>query len=82
MINAEALCDAAQHYSGVTPLVTEATGSILVGSAVPEDGSLAELSHLGEFGHIENLSFDFSLTGMFKSSTENAPYVSLGHRKA
>jgi subtilisin family serine protease len=70
MINAEALCDAAQQYSGVTPLVTEATGAILVGSAVPEDGSLSRTFTLGDSGHIEDLSFDFSLTGMFKASVE------------
>jgi hypothetical protein len=70
LIDAAALCDAAQEYSGVTPLVTESTGTLQVGALIGENGSLSRTFTLADPCHLEEISFDFSMTGTYLSSIE------------
>lgn len=70
LIDATALVEAAQEFSGVTPLITASTGSVIVGEIIPEDNSLSKTFTLSQLGKVEDIQFDFSLTGLFKSSIQ------------
>lgn len=70
LIDAAALVDAAQEFTGVTPAVTDSTGSLAVGQPVPEDGFLSQQFTLDDIGALEDIQVDFRIEGRFKSSIE------------
>ncbi len=70
LIDAAALVDAAQEFTGVTPATTHATGTLAVGLPVPEDSFLSRQFTLGDIGALEDIQLDFRIEGRFKSAIE------------
>lgn len=70
LIDATALVSAAQEFTGVTPLVTASTGAVAVGEVIPEDSFLSKSFTVTQLGKVEDIRFDYSITGLFKSSIQ------------
>jgi hypothetical protein len=70
LIDAAAMVNSAQEYTGVTELVTINSGVIPVSATVPEDDALTWSFSLSGDGQVEDMLFDFNTSGLFKTSVE------------